>query len=58
MPYISQAWFIGDDLGSNEGYADAFGDAQCPENMPQTWQWWEWIQGEWITDEHAKFECQ
>ena len=58
MPCISQAWFIGDDLGTNTGYALAYGNAQCPENMPQTWQWWGYTDGEWITDELAKFECQ
>jgi len=51
------AWFIGDNLGTNEGYALADGDAQCPENLPRTWKWWAYSQGVWVTDDDAKFEC-
>ena len=35
-----QAWFIGDDLGTNGGYALAYGTNSCPEDLPRTWEYW------------------
>ena len=58
MKFHFQAWFIGDHLGTNEGYALADGDAQCPEDLPRTWQWWNWEAGEWTNDETARFSCK
>ena len=39
---LFKAWFIGDDLGTNTGYALAYGAAQCPEDLPRTWQWYDY----------------
>jgi len=52
------AWFIGDDLGTNTGYALAYGEAQCPEDLPRTWQWYDYQEtGDWVSDDKAKYEC-
>ena len=44
----NQAWFIGDDLGTNVGYALAFGTNQCPEDLPRTWQYWGFNTDQWV----------
>lgn len=54
----NKAWFIGDAYGSTQGYAVADGTAQCPENMPNTWEWWDFQNvGDWVLDPAAGFNC-
>ena len=43
-----QAWFIGDDLGTNGGYALAYGTNSCPEDLPRTWQYWGFHTDQWV----------
>ena len=51
-------WWIGDDLGTNVGYARADGTAQCPENLDYTWIYWGFNTGQWVDDTTAKFRCR
>ena len=39
------------------GYAIHWGKTQCPENLDNTWEWWNWEADEWTTDPEAKFVC-
>ena len=43
-----QAWFIGDDLGTNGGYALAYGTNSCPEDLPRTWEYWGFHTDQWV----------
>ena len=51
-------WFVGDDLGTNVGYAVASGAAQCPEDLDNTWEYWDFKLREWVNDPTAKFICK
>jgi hypothetical protein len=49
-------WLIGDDLGSNTGYAVASGNSICPKDMPRTWKYWNG--NIWFGDPSANSKCQ
>lgn len=46
-------------MGTNEGYALASGTAQCPENLGNSWEWYDFEDtGDWAPDTTAKFQCR
>ena len=43
---------------TNEGYALAYGTNTCPENLPRTWEYWEYHTGQWVKDDKAYMNCR
>ena len=44
--------------GTNEGYALAYGTQTCPENLPRTWEYYDYEDtGEFVSDEKAYMRC-
>lgn len=56
MLNLLKRWIVGDDLGTNVGYAMVVGENQCPEDS-RGWEWWSFSTGQWVTDDNAYFEC-
>lgn len=55
---LSQAWYISTMYGDNSAYAMGYGEAECPENLPGSWEYWAYESDQdWIQDPEAGFVC-
>ena len=52
-------WYIGDKFGENLAYAWNRGTAQCPEELNNVWEWYNWEEGNgvMVLDPEAEVVC-
>ena len=49
---------MNDDANVNLGYATNYvGYAGCVTDLDPVWEFWDWIQGEWVTDPGMAATC-